>query len=184
MRGQCCQPNESCARCHTPSDTQDSVLDAHVGEVFVARQVIIDMETYEAIDPTVMYTVLGDSTAVELNTDHAYKCHVPRNEREYLVSPQRSLWRTAKELKMDDYARVISFDLVLKSSVDLTLHEIYETLWAYKIKMKQGGLIFDKLNPRWCVTGGSMDRSKFKSFAEMVRLTSLNIFWAIKSEFY
>ena len=185
-RGPCCQPNESCARCHTPeSDKQPSTLDDHLGQLFVARQVIIDMETLEAIDPTVAFIVLDDSTAVQLDTSNAYKWHVPKNEREYLVSPQRSLWRSAKEFKMNDYARVTMFDLVLlESSVDLTVHVIYDTLWAYKIKYKEAGLIFDKLNPRWCVKGGTMDRKKFKSFAEMMRLTSLNMLWAIKSEFY
>ena len=76
------------------------------------------------------------------------------------------------------------FDLVLKKNVNTKLHEIYRTLWAYKIKFKDGGLIFDKLNPRWCVKGGTMDRDLFKSYAEMMRLTSLNIMWGIKSEFY
>ena len=51
------------------------------------------------------------------------------------MSPQRALWRTAKELKMDDYHNVNMFDLVLRSSVDTKEHVIYDTLWAYKIKL-------------------------------------------------
>ena len=36
---------------------------------------------------------------------------------------------------MDDYHNVNMFDLVLRSSVDTKEHVIYDTLWAYKIKL-------------------------------------------------
>ena len=64
---------------------------------------------------------------------------------------------------MDNYAHVNMFDLVLESSVDKSKYKIYDTLWVYKIKYKDQGLVFDKLNPRWCVKGGTMDRELYKS---------------------
>ena len=76
-----------------------------------------------------------------------------------------------------NYDTVNMFELVLKSSVDLSKHKIYNTLWVYKIKFKEGGLIFHKANPRWCVMGGGMDRDMYKSYAEMMRSTSVNIMW-------
>ena len=185
MRGPCCQPNESCARCHTPvPDERINALREHVGEVFVARQLLFDMETYEAIDPEVLFVVTDDAKAVALDTSNAHKWHTPRSWREYLLSPQKDLWRSAMELKMDDYHKVRSFELVPKSSVDTKVHTIHRTLWVFKIKFKDGGLIFDKLNPRWCVVGTWMDRNKFKSFAEMMRATSLNIMWGIKTDLW
>ena len=210
MRGPCCQPNESCARCHTQAtndtynlnprlfrramreskldtlrgDTWVHELNAHVGEVFVARDVQIDMEDMSMVESSAVFVVLDGATVQRVDTAHAHKWHVPANEREYNMSPQRALWRTAKELKMDDYARIHMFDLVLKRSVDLKVHTIYRTLWAYKVKFKEAGLIFDKLNPRWCVKGGTMDRDMFKSYAEMMRHASLNVLLGIKAEFY
>ena len=159
-----------------------SMLLAHAGEVLATRQALFDMVTHELVDNSAVFVVLDNSDVELVDTTGSHTWHVPANEREYNMSPQRALWRTAKELKMDDYTKINSNSLVLRSSVDLTKHTIYQTMWAYKIKYK--GLIFDKLNPRWCVRGGSMDRDVFKSYAEMMRTTSLNILWGIAAEFY
>ena len=56
---------------------------------------------------------------------------------------------------MDDYAKVNMYELVLESSVDLSKYTIYDTLWVYKIKFQEGGLVFQKLAPRWCLKGGA-----------------------------
>ena len=85
---------------------------------------------------------------------------------------------------MDEYQKIPMFDLVKRSDVDESKHTIYRTLWAYKIKFEEGGLVFSKLNPRWCVKGGTMDRDVFKSYAEMMRSSSMNIGWGLKSAFY
>ena len=124
------------------------------------------MEDMSIVESSAVFVVLDDTTVERVDTDHAHKWHVPSNEREYNMSPQRDLWRTAKELKMDDYAKIRMYDLVLKSSVDLKKHTIYRTLWAYKIKFKDAGLVFDKLNPRWCVKGGTMDRATSSSHTQ------------------
>ena len=76
------------------------------------------------------------------------------------------------------------YDLVEEDTVDKSKYQIYDTLWAYKIKFKEGGLIFDKLNPRWCLKGGGMDRDLYKSYAEMMRASSMNIIWALKAAFF
>ena len=155
-----------------------------MGHVFVMRDISHDIETGAVEQSSAMLVVLADSSVVKVDYSEAHKWHVPANEREYNASPQRDLWRTAKELKMDNYANVNMFDLVLESSVDKSKYKIYDTLWVYKIKYKEQGLVFDKLNPRWCVKGGTMDRELYKSFAEMMRQSSLNILWGLKAMYY
>ena len=86
----------------------------------------------------------------------------PRTQEEYERSPQRALWRTAKELKMDNYKHVDAYELVLRSSVDQKKYKIFKTLWAFKIKFGEER-VFLKLNPRWCVRAGSMDRGMYKA---------------------
>ena len=78
-------------------------LTAHAGEIFAARQVSIDMEDHSVVESSAIFVVLDDSTVARVDVDNAHKWHTPANEREYNESPQRSIWRTAKELKMDDY---------------------------------------------------------------------------------
>ena len=82
-----------------------------------------------------------------MDTLNARYWHEPRNEREFNRSPQRALWLTAKELKWDQYLNLSMFTWVLLSSVDRKKHTIYNTLWAYKIKLNSD-TSFKKLNPR------------------------------------
>ena len=102
-------------------------MNANIGEVFVARDVQIDLEDLSMVESSAVFVVLDNKTVERVDTAHAHKWHVPANEREYNNSPQRDLWRTAKELKMDDYAKIRMYNLVLKSSVDLGKHTIYRT---------------------------------------------------------
>ena len=118
-----------------------------------------------------------------MDTLNARYWHTPRNEREYDRSPQRDLWRTAKELKMDEYMNLRMFDYIPITSVDRKQHRIYDTLWAYKIKLN-ADLTFNKLNPRWCVKGGTMDRDKFKAHAETLRMTSNRIISGLKAAYW
>ena len=159
-------------------------LREHVGQIFVMRRLHLDLEDGFAHDACRMLVVLDDSTVEDVDYSGAHGWHVPRNEREYLQSPQRDLWRTAKELKMDDYLNVGMYELVPESSVDKSKYKIYDTIWVHKIEWKDGGLIFNKLKPRWCVKGGSMDPDLYKSYAEMMRPTSMAIMWGLKTAFY
>ena len=152
--------------------------------MFTTHRLIFDIETESALDNECVLVVLdnGEVRAVDYSASH--KWHVPSNEREYNLSPQRDLWRTAKELKMDNYKAVDMYDLVEEASVDKSKYKVYDTLWVYKIKFKEGGLVFDKLSPRWCLKGGGMDRELYKSYAEMMRASSMNVIWALKASFY
>ena len=50
---------------------------------------------------------------------------------------------------MDEYRNIDAFDLVLRSSVDRKKYTIYNTMWAYKIKLEDGKLAPHRgLNPR------------------------------------
>ena len=75
------------------------------------------------------------------------------------------------------------FTWVPQSAVDLSKHKIYNTLWAYKIKLNSD-LTFNKLNPRWCLKGGTMDRDIYKSHAETLRSVSFRVIAAIKSGYW
>ena len=73
--------------------------------------------------------------------------------------------------------------LLTLSSVDRKKHVIYNTLWAYKIKLNSD-TTFKKLNPRWCLKGTSMDRDVFKSHAETLRMSSFRIIMALKGGYW
>ena len=60
---------------------------------------------------------------------------------------------------MDEYRQLNTFDLVYLSDVDTDTYEVYDTIWAYKIKLDgTSDRKLDKLNPRWCLVGTPMDR--------------------------
>ena len=168
----------------TEEGKRASTLHAHIGEVLTAREVLIDLENQDIVSTHAVFAVLDDATVQKIDTSEAHKWHCPANEREFNKSPQRALWQSAKELKLDEYNKIHMYDLVKRSDVDETKHTIYKTLWAYKIKFEGGGLVFQKLNPRWCIKGGNMDRDMYKSYAEMMRSTSMNIGWGLKGEFF
>ena len=168
----------------TEEGKQAGMLHAHVGEMLTAREVVVDLEDETIISNAALFVVLDNSTVQKIDTKEAHKWHCPNNEREFNQSPQRALWQTAKELKMDEYLKLNMYELVKRSDVNEKKHTIYKTLWAYKIKFEEDGLTFNKLNPRWCVRGGTMDRDMFKSYAEMMRATSMNIGWGLKGEFF
>jgi len=75
------------------------------------------------------------------------------------------------------------FEWVLLSDVDRYVHRIYNTLWAYKIKM-HADLTFNKLNPRWCLKGGGMDRSVYKAHGETLRMVTFRIILACKAGYW
>ena len=51
-------------------------------------------------------TAVVNGTEHNIDPSDANNWHTPKNEREYLRSPQRAEWRTAKEKKMDQYAEL------------------------------------------------------------------------------
>ena len=75
------------------------------------------------------------------------------------------------------------FEWVNLSSINKATHRTYSTLWAYKIKLHADST-FHKLNPRWCLKGGSMDRGIYKSHGETLRITTMRIILAVKAGYW
>ena len=123
-----------------------------------------------AVCDTMLAIVDGKAYSLDTN-DHAH-WHVPKNEKEYARCPQKHLWRTARELKMDEYSSLDMYELWDREEVKAAGHVIYGSLWAQTIK-KDGNGVFGKLNPRWCLMGGNMDREKFKGFCDVMHRSSL-----------
>ena len=161
-----------------PDDATFTVVDFH-----------IDMETLDVLNTISLYSIGAHEELVQgktidtVDTSQARHWHCPQNEREYNRSPQKSMWRTAKELKWSEYIELKMFSWIPVSRIDTKRFKIYNTLWAYKIKMNSD-LTFDKLNPRWCFKGGTMDRSVYKSFAETMRMASFRTILALKGGYY
>ena len=155
--------------------------------VFVMRDMQIELETGDILNKWTMFVIDADqnlkSIATSEDVSSAQHWHTPSNEKEFNRSPQRALWQTAKEMKWEQYLELRMFNWVPIDSIDTRKHRVYNTLWAYKIKLNSD-LTFNKLNPRWCVKGGTMDRSIYKSFAETMRMVTFRCILAIKAGYY
>ena len=98
-------------------------------------------------------TAIINGVEMVIDPNEPENWHTPKNEREYLRSPQRAQWRTAREKKMDQYMDLKVFKLVNRAGIDPK--RIMGSLWANKIKFDEKGK-FCSLNPRWCVKGFGM----------------------------
>ena len=121
-----------------------------------------------------------NGTEHNIDPSDANNWHTPKNEREYLRSPQRAMWRTAKEKKMDQYLELKVYKLVSRKGIDPK--RIMGSLWAYKIKFDEKGL-FEKLNPRWCVKGYGMDKSTYVGFSEVCLTTTVKILACLRATY-
>ena len=91
-----------------------------------------------------------------------------------MLSPQKALWRTAKELKMDQYKKITIWTLFPRpEGVKVLL-----TVWAHKIKTTGSGT-FDKLSVRVCAVDTGMDRDIHSSYSDVMRMSSLKIVVAV-----
>ena len=134
----------------------------------------VDVEHGTMTSRRIVSAVLsGEETSID--PDEPKQWHTPKNERDYLRSPQRALWRTAKEKKMDQYLALKVFKLVKRADVK---SRIMGSLWAYKIKFNDLGK-FEKLNPRWCVKGYHMDKSVYVGFSEVCMTSSIKLMAAL-----
>ena len=106
-----------------------------------------------------------------LDSKYGESWHEPQGERQYELSPQRSLWRTAKEVKFQAYKDRNLFELVRLDSLPKGT-VIHPSLWVHAIK-RDGDGKFLKLNPRWCICGGRMSREIYKSFSDVMRSSSM-----------
>ena len=167
------------------ADVPTAFADWH-GVTFLGRSFNFDVLDWEEVDPMMMHVAMQAEVltlSVDRDTTRAHTWHEPRNEREYLRSPQQALWRTAKELKVDKYMALNLWELVPVSSVDKSKFTIYDTLWAHKIKFDSERKL-DRLNPRWCVKGTGMDRDMYKSFSEMMRMSTFQVIVAVGATYY
>ena len=138
-----------------------------------------DVEYGEWIKRHIIAAVIN-GTEHNIDPSDANNWHTPKNEREYLRSPQRAEWRTAKEKKMDQYLELRVFKLVSRKGIDPK--RIMGSLWAYKIKFDEKG-VFEKLNPRWCVKGYGMDKSTYVGFSEVCLTTTIKILACLRATY-
>ena len=166
---------------------KDKVCAIPPGSTFIVPRMLIDVQTGDITEYKTAFVMASDQL-IEVNisehdTKGAHRWHVPRNEREYLRSPQKALWRTARELKMDEYRELNMFKVIPVSEVDTSKYTIHDLLWAGNIKFDKH-LTFEKLNPRLCFKGGSMDRSIYRAFAEASPMWGFNGASALKAAYF
>ena len=174
------------AETNEPDINLQTGVHAHSGEALLITCLEFDIEENLLLNKSALFLVSNDGSLLKarsLDKANARYWHTPANERECRMSPQRDYWRTAKELKWDKYLALNMFTWVPVSSINQKVDRIYSTLWAYKIKFEEG-LKFSKLNPRWCLKGGTMDRSKFKAHAETLRMCSYRSILACKGGYW
>jgi len=139
----------------------------NVYEVVDLSTYLLDIESSALSRQSMVVAIAGGHTVpIHLDTTLAHTWHEPANEREYNRSPQRPLWRTAQELKMDIYKSKPVFQLVSVAWVKSMGYVIMNSIWVRTIKLTGAGT-FNKLNPRWCLVGTGMDRDLYESYAEV-----------------
>ena len=106
----------------------DSVI-----ETVDVRCVMLCVETGEVVSSSAIMA-LADGLSVPVHLDIALSrdWHKPVTYRDYLRSPQRGLWRTAMELRMDAYKAIPLYVLVSVDSVISQGFTIINTLWAFR----------------------------------------------------
>ena len=125
-------------------------------------------------------TAIVNGVEMVIDPNDPSNWHTPKNEREYLRSPQKAAWRTAREKKMDQYQELKVFKLVPRQGIDPKC--IMGSLWANKIKFDEDGK-FLCLGPRWCIKGFKMDRSIYTGFSEVCLTTTIKMMAAIRATY-
>ena len=101
---------------------------------------MLDIATDELVSSTVVVAVTnGTAVPVYLDIHFAASWQTPKNQRECERSPQRTLWRAAMELKMDQYKALNMFKLVKVNDLP-TGTKVMRTLWAFKISLDAVGV--------------------------------------------
>jgi hypothetical protein len=136
--------------------------------------VLFDVESCAVVDKTLIAAVMNADVVQVIDPNDPTHWHCPKNEREYRRSPQKDYWRTAQELKMENYKHLKLFTLVHRSVPRKLGMKVMRSLWARRIKYDEHGK-FDKLNPRWCIVGTPMDRTLYASLSLVVRSMSVRI---------
>ena len=143
----------------------------------ISHQYDIEGETMLSCN---IVTAIVNGVEMVIDPNDPSNWHTPKNEREYLRSPQKAAWRTAREKKMDQYQELKVFKLVPRKGIDPKC--IMGSLWANKIKFDESGK-FLSLGPRWCVKGFAMDKSIYTGFSEVCLTTTIKMMAAIRATY-
>ena len=102
--------------------------DSEREQFYLLTDIDIDLATGDALNTVSIFAIAEDGSLLaaaqvnSMDTLNARYWHEPKNEREFLRSPQRAMWQTAKELKWDQYLQLNMFEWALLSSVDRKAH--------------------------------------------------------------
>ena len=165
--------NERYAQCMEAMETAI----AHNTDAFSVISCLYDFEDDVMFTCNVI-TAIVNGVEMIIDPSEPQNWHTPKNEREYLRSPQRAQWRTAREKKMDQYMDLNVFKLVRRAGINPK--RIMGSLWANKIKFNEQGE-FCSLNPRWCVKGFGMDKSIYTGFSEVCLTTTIKMMACIRA---
>ena len=149
---------------------------------------LVDLGSNSILTEHTLYVLTNGkvTAAASIDPENAHAWHTPSNFKDYQRSPQRMLWRTAMELKMDEYEADGAWTLVkLDELSDNEKSNIINSLWVFKIKTDgTKNRKFVKLNPRCCAVGTGMDRKEFHAHAETMRMISFKAIIGIGAACY
>ena len=81
--------------------------DSEREQFYLLTDIDIDLVTGDALNTVSIFAIAEDGSLLaaaqvnSMDTLNARYWHEPKNEREFIRSPQRAMWQTAKELKWD-----------------------------------------------------------------------------------
>ena len=135
----------------------------------------IDVAELTRVHPRGIVLSVGNESYT-LNVDQVRSWSAPKNEREYRRCPQRAMWRTSQELKMEDYFADNKLKLV--SAREAKDGIILRTIWARTIK-EHGDRA--KLAPRLCADSSRVSKSKtiWDTYSDVMRSSSMKIIFFI-----
>jgi hypothetical protein len=144
---------------------------------------LVEMSTGDTFTQHSIFTISGaDITQTVLDDERRGTYHCPKHEHDFLKSPDRAIWHTAKELKMDEYNALHMFNLVPRSKALSQGLPVMGSLWAYAIKYDADGK-FIKLAPRWCIMGGDMPRDKYEAYSDVCRFVVIKVLMCIRATY-
>ena len=119
--------------------------------------------------------IAGDGSTSTVEPEGWRQWHVPRNEKEFHRSPQKAIWRNARELRMDKYADGDKFRLVARGSL-----EVEQGIWVHVIKEGVNNT-FGKADARYCIRGDRMDDEELPSINETAQWSSCALLFGLRT---
>ena len=103
----------------------------------------------------------------------------PKNERELGLCPQKSIWRSAQELKLEDYEAEHRYEFVVAQEAIDAGQPVWRTLWARVFKS-----LGDRARaaPRLCVQGtGMKSDDSIKTFHDVPRFQTVRVLFIVRT---